>query len=145
VRTTAESLAALDRLERAQSVRARAGWSPGRALAHCAQSVELSLTGYPQARSALFRATAGRVALRVFLSRGAMSHDLQALIPGAPDPGEPSLAEGLARLRAALQAFTSHAGPVAPHFAYGPVSKAEYEALHAMHLTDHLSQWEVSS
>ena len=30
-------------------------------------------------------------------------------------------------------------GPCAPHFTYGPTTKAEYEALHAMHLTNHLT------
>lgn len=145
MKTTAECLAALDGLERAKSVRASEGWSPGRALSHCAQSVELSLSGFPQPRSALFQATAGRIAKRVFVSRGEMHHDVVAAIPGAPELTDVPLAEGLARLRAALAAFSNHAGPLAPHFAYGAASKPDYEALHAMHLADHLSKFVIEA
>ncbi len=143
MRTTQQSLEALDRLERARAVRAREGWSPGRVLAHCAQSIECSLSGYPQPRSALFQATAGRIAMRLFLARGSFQHDIEAAIPSAPDCGEPTLAEGLARMRAALSAFSAAPAPLAPHFAYGAASHAQYEALHAMHLTDHLAHLDV--
>ena len=37
--------------------------------------------------------------------------------------------------------FATFEGELAPHFAYGRVTKADYEALHAMHLANHLSQF----
>jgi hypothetical protein len=118
----------------------RAGpWSLPQALAHCAQSIEFSLTGFPQVRAAWFRATVGRVAASVFLRRGYLGHDLSALIPGAPALDERLTQEaGRALLREAIARFRAHKGPLAPHFAYGNVSRDDYEKLHAMHAADHL-------
>ena len=42
----------------------------GQALAHCGQSVRCSLTGYPKMRSALFRATLGRIGLLIHATAG---------------------------------------------------------------------------
>jgi hypothetical protein len=133
--TSAEVLAALDRLEGDLP----GPWSLGQVLVHCAQSVEFSLTGYPKARGWLVRRVIGPRVMAGFLRRGAMTHDRAAPIPGAPPLGEPTLAEGIARLRSAIAAFDAHQGPLAPHFAYGEVDKASYEKLHAMHVADHLS------
>ena len=140
LRSTAEALAELDKLEAAAAPSLEGSWSLGQVLAHCAQSVEYSMDGYPQNRSAIFRATLGSVAKRVFLRRGFLSHDPAAAIPGAPSVEATSTEEGLARLRGALQRFAAFGGELAPHFAYGRVSKGDYEALHAMHLADHLSR-----
>jgi hypothetical protein len=113
------------------------GWTAGKALVHCAQSIEYSLTGFPKPRGWLVRAVVGPVVMRRFLGRGAMSHDLAAEIPGGASLGTPSLEEGRARLTVAIAAFRARTGPFAPHFAYGPVSREQYEALHAMHFADH--------
>ena len=143
LQTTEEALARLDAIERARSVSVEGAWSVHQVLVHCAQSVEYSLTGYPRHRSGLFKGTAGRIALRVFLRRGEMSHDLVAAIPDAPELPDGTREAGCARLRAALVAFREHQGEVAPHFAYGRVTKAEYDALHAMHLANHLSAFRI--
>jgi len=143
--STGEALRELDRIEAAAKVRVDGAWSPYQVLVHCAQSVEYSLSGYPQHRSGLFKGTVGRIALRAFLRRGYMSHDLAAAIPGASALGEGTKGDGCARVRAALVAFQNHSGEVAPHFAYGPVTKAEYEALHAMHLANHLSAFVIEA
>ena len=60
-------------------------------------------------------------------------------MPGVPPP-DPALPapEGLARLENAIARFRAHTGPLAPHFAYGPVSKDAWEAVHAMHVANHL-------
>ena len=74
------------------------------------------------------------------LSQGFMSHGLDAAIPGAPELEDTSLAPALARLRQAISRFeAADASALKPHLAYGPCDKREYEALHAMHLADHLS------
>lgn len=110
-----------------------------RGIAHCAQGIELSLSGYPRLKPAWFRATVGRLALKVFLRRGEMRHDLEAAIPGAEDiPAGLSFADAVARLRRAVTAFDAHPGPLAPHFAYGALGRGQYERVHAMHLADHL-------
>lgn len=91
-------------------------------------------------RSALIRATIGRIVLRRFLSRGVMSHDRNAHIPGLPlaDAGLP-LETAVKRLLAAIDAFVGFQGTPAPHFVYGPVTHAQYDRLHAMHIADHLA------
>jgi hypothetical protein len=115
-------------------------WTLPQVVAHCAQSIELSLSGFPHLRSALFRATAGRLAARTFLRRGYLHHDLQAPIPGAPPlPSDLTLEAAVTLLQSAVGQFRAHRGPLAPHFAYGSVSRADYEKLHAMHAADHLA------
>lgn len=131
-----------------------AGWSPAQVFVHLAQSIEYSLTGYPALKSPLFRHTAGAAAFQAFATAGVMRHPLTEPIPGAPalatdsearagsqaDPEAAAQAAqaALARLLAALQAFSAHAGPLAPHFAYGALDKDEYTLAHAMHVRDHL-------
>jgi hypothetical protein len=137
------ALRALDRLERARQVDVSGPWSAHQILVHCAQSVEFSLSGYPRQRSSLFKATVGRVALRTFLRRGRLKHDRTAAIPEAPPLLDGTLGAGCARLRAAFEAFLAFEAPPMPHFAYGAVTKAEYEALHAMHLADHLDDFTI--
>jgi hypothetical protein len=117
------------------------GWTLAQTVAHCAQSIEYSIAGYPKLRSALFRATIGPLAKRKFLRAGRMSHDLAAPVAGAPAlPPELALADARDRLRAAVAAFRAHPGPFAPHLAYGACSKDEYARLHLLHVEDHLGR-----
>ena len=116
--------------------RPRLGW----ALAHCAQSIECSVRGFPTQKAAWFQKTIGRLALSGFLRRGELSHDLTAPIPGAPPiAATTSLAEGARRLREAIALFRGHPGAFAPHFVYGQVDRARTEAVQAMHVANHLS------
>ena len=103
-----------------------------------------ALSGYPQAKSELFQRTVGRAAYQVFAWRGQMSHDLSEPIPGAPalrPQADPHAA--LAELHQAIEAFHRHTGELQPHFAYGRLSKAEYELAHAMHLANHLAAFDI--
>ena len=138
MRTFDEALAALSALGELKP--GPGGWSPGQVLAHCAQSIELSLTGFPRPRSWVVRNVFGPLVKKRFLKAGRMTHDLAGAIPGA-DELDPATTqdEGRERLVRAIAAFRAHQGPLAPHFAYGATSREEYEALHAMHLADHLS------
>jgi Protein of unknown function (DUF1569) len=106
------------------------------AIAHVAQGIEYSMTGYPRHKSKLFQATVGRLALEVSLRRGVMLHDRDAVIPGAP--GVRGDYPAITRLRLAIEAFDAHRGSFAPHFAFGPLAKNDYAKVHAMHLADHL-------
>lgn len=120
-------------------------WNWSQTLAHCAQSIEYSLEGFPAPKSALFQNTLGAAAFTVFALRGRMSHNLAEPIPGAPalQVSTPDAPAALARLRKAVQDFATHSGPLHPHFAYGALSKAQYEQAHAMHLANHLSAFDV--
>jgi hypothetical protein len=143
--STDQALAHLEMLEKASQVAVQGPWNAFQVLSHCAQSVEYSVSGYPQHRSTLFKATAGRIALRSFIKRGEMKHDLTAGVPGAEAPGpEGTLQQGIARLRSALEAFRSGKGELQPHFAYGPVSRADYDTIHALHLANHLTLFTVT-
>lgn len=134
-------LPVLDTIERSPRPSIEGARTLPQVLAHCAQSIECSLEGYPRHRAALFRATLGRVALAKFLRAGRMSHDLEAGIPGVPDPDASlALPEAIGRLRAAIARFSAHQGAFAPHFAYGPVTREQYDRVHAMHVANHLSR-----
>jgi hypothetical protein len=119
----------------------RGAFDYGQILNHCAQSIEYSMSGYPQLRSAIFRATVGRVAKKKFLRQGFMQHDLEAPILGAP-----LLATGAdvptarKRLLAAMDALLSTSGELAPHLAFGRCSREEYEKIHSMHIAEHLTR-----
>lgn len=114
-------------------------WNLSQTLQHCAQTVRYSVTGYPRLKPALFRATAGALAKRVFLRRGAMRHPLGAEIDGAPplDRDLP-VARAVAQLTEAVAVFTAHTGEHTLHPAYGRCTHDEFARLHAMHLAEHL-------
>ena len=114
-----------------------AGWSAAQVFEHCAQSIEYSLSGFPQPRSALFQDTAGALGFAAFTRVGRMQHDLQEPIPGAAALVATDLASAAARLDAAFAAFDAFSGPLAPHFAYGALDKAQYTRAHLMHLANH--------
>lgn len=134
----ASCIAWLDSLERAPSVRATGAWPLSTVLDHCAQSIEMSLDGFPQMKPALFRKTVGRAAFGVFRSRGRMTHSLDAPIPGAPSLSASSDWRPAAkRLRDAIARFDAHSGPLKPHFAYGALSKEDFALAHALHIANH--------
>ncbi len=115
-------------------------WSLSQLLQHLAQSIEYSMQGYPEMKSAVFRALIGNSAWLVFNARGAMSHSLTEPIPGAPPlDATRSLKASVDRLLAALTAFEAWQGPLQAHFAYGQLDKAQYTRAHLMHLANH---WE---
>jgi len=138
VQSLDDSLRWLDRLEKATNARAIGTWPLGAVLEHLAQSVEMSMDGFPQMRSTLFQNTAGGAAFAFFKWRGRMSHGLAEPIPGAP-----ALVAGAhwkpaaSRLRGAIMRFNAYSGPLKPHFAYGPLNKPEFALAHNMHIANH--------
>lgn len=130
---------------RGRPLTTREGWAPFKVFSHLAQSIELSLTGYPELKPPFFRRTAGPVAFFVFSTAGAMRHPLTEPVPGASaiaEAGDTNAA--LDRLLQALAAFSAHTGPLAPHFAYGALDKAEYAQAHVMHVRDHLRMFDIA-
>jgi hypothetical protein len=120
------------------------GWTPAQVFEHLAQSVDYSMTGFPQSKSTLFQSTAGAAAFAVFQSKGAMKHGLTEVIPGAPPlatNGDQDAA--LSRLLKSLADFDGFTGSLKPHFAYGALDKTQYAAAHAMHVFNHLTEFSV--
>jgi hypothetical protein len=116
------------------------GWSPAEVFNHCAQSIEYSISGYPELKPAWFRHSVGPLAFSAFAARGAMRHPLDEAIPGAAPLSEPaSQVLALQRLQQAFADFASYQGELQPHFAYGVLSHADYAQAHVLHLYNHLS------
>lgn len=128
----------LDKLDRASQVQSNTVWKMSAVLEHMAQSVDMSMDGFPEPKSALFQATLGSAAFAVFRLRGKMSHGLTEPIPGAPVlPQSDDFKPGIARLRNAVQRFQAYAGPLRPHFAYGALSRADFALAHTLHIANH--------
>lgn len=114
-------------------------WTVGHKLAHMAQSIEYSISGYPVHKSEIFKSTVGKAAFNAFSSKGYMKHNVEENIPGAPSVKDVSAEVGLTRLIASLEEFNGHNGELAEHFAYGPLTKEEYGLAHVLHIKDHFS------
>lgn len=128
----------LDRLGRSGRAAASGAWPLSTVLDHLAQSIEMSVDGFPEPKGALFQNTVGSAAFAVFKWRGRMSHGLAEPIPGAPTlAAGADWRPGAERLRRAIARFQSHTGPLKPHFAYGALDKADFALAHAMHIANH--------
>ncbi|MEW5853144.1 MAG: DUF1569 domain-containing protein [Myxococcota bacterium] len=133
--TIDEMLAEVDRWASRPNAPARLA----RDLAHCAQSIECAVNGFPVHRGWLVRRVAGPLVLRGFLKRGHMKHDVDAAIPGVPPVAHDiTVTAAVQRLQGAVTSFRN-AAELQPHFAYGVVDRASYERAQGMHVADHLS------
>lgn len=140
----ADAMRELDRLKEAVPLDAAANWTWSKTLLHCAQSIDYSMSGYPDLKSALFQNTAGAAAFSFFRSRGRMSHNLIEAIPGAATlDANAHVAVAVAALRKSVATFLAFGGALQPHFAYGALGKADYECAHAMHIANHLSVFDA--
>lgn len=121
-------------------------WNLSQVMQHLAQSIEFSMQGFPALKGAWFRSTLGSAAFSVFNARGAMTHSLDEPIPGAPalDSAKP-LNSSVQRLLDAMDAFTQFNGTLRPHFAYGELTKPQYERAHLMHLANHWTQFHAKT
>ncbi|MFT4930122.1 MAG: hypothetical protein ACI8WB_006258 [Phenylobacterium sp.] len=131
-------------IEQNQALAVQGTWSVAKTLYHCAQSIEMSMTGYPVHKSEGFKQTIGQLALSVFAKSGSMTHGLSEPIPGAlnlPDNDDVLLAKQ--RLVDAAQVFSDYTNTLQPHFAYGALNKEAYEMAHVLHILDHIPQLRV--
>nr|WP_315464341.1 DUF1569 domain-containing protein [uncultured Rhodoferax sp.] len=134
------------RLTQAPALDSAAAFSWSQTLEHCAQSIEFSMSGFPEPKSALFQKTVGTAAFSVFSWRGKMNHDLAEPIPGAPAlASDMPAAAAVERLQKAIATFAQWNGELKPHFAYGELTKPQYEQAHAMHLAQHLSGFTIKT
>ena len=141
VQSLRDVLQLLDTLQAARSLQSTNGWTLNAVLEHLAQSIEMSLHGFPEPKSPLFQATAGSAAFAFFKLRGRMTHGLAEPIPGAPQLQQlQAWQTGALRLRAAVSNFQNYNGVLKPHFAYGALSHADYALAHTMHIANHQDQ-----
>lgn len=116
-------------------------WNPQQIFSHCAQSIEYSMSAFPAHKSSFFKGTLGKLAFSAFSQQGRMTHNLSEPIPGSPSLSlNIDVQIGLNRLIKSLMAFDAYQGVIAPHFAYGELTKKEYELAHLMHLYNHLQE-----
>ncbi len=121
-------------------------WNLSQVVQHLAQSIEFSMLGFPELKNGLVRAIAGTIVFPVFNARGAMSHSLDEPIPGAPAlAADQTLKTSVQRLLDAMEAFAGFQGTLRPHFAYGELSKPQYERAHLMHLANHWQQFQAKT
>ncbi len=135
---------ALERLNQLDGsvLQASGAWDVSRTFNHLAQSIEFSMTGFPELKSPMFRNTVGPLAFSVFQARGKMSHNLAEPIPGEDlQAASTDAAASLQRLKTALQSFDSFSQPLQPHFAYGTLQKEDYAIAHVMHINNHLEEF----
>jgi hypothetical protein len=128
------------------SIASTGSWNAFQVFSHCAQTVEFSMAGYPKPKSAAFQATAGKLAFAAFSSQQKMKHNIAEPIDGAPAlpvEGDPKLA--LERLHKAFTDFQQFQGVLAPHFAYGALSKDDYALAHVLHFSNHLEEIQGAS
>lgn len=126
-------------------VQTTGAWEASRTFEHLAQSIEFSMTGFPEMKSPVFRKTVGQLAFSVFQARGRMSHGLDAEIPGEiVAQSFPSPEMSRARLITSLEQFDAFDGAFKPHFAYGALSKSEYALAHVMHINNHMEEFRTS-
>ena len=139
-----DALLEIDRVSVSAKVETNGPWNSSQVFAHLAQSIEYSMTGYPENKPAIFRKTIGRIVLAKFLGQGYMQHNLSDAIPGAPalDANLP-FADAVARLKKAISDFRAFQDHLAMHFVYDEATKDQYERVHAYHIANHLSAFTI--
>ena len=133
---------ALEELKKADNVTVEGEWDLYQNLAHCSQTVEFSMKGFPVPRPRIFQLTVGLIAFKVFDSRGYMTHDTNEPVPGAELISPNGKLEGILRLQTALEKFEKWNQPVHPHFAFGPLTKDEFARAHCMHIANHFDEFQ---
>lgn len=140
--TIAKAISKLDELMLA-SPKSTGEWSLAQIFNHSAQSVEFSMLGFPEHKPDWFKNTLGQLAFGLFSQRGEMTHNLSEPIPSAPKLNpDADVESAYIRLKSAMLAFSQYEGELAEHFAFGTLTKAEYEQAHAMHFYNHLLEIE---
>lgn len=130
----------LEKLGKAPKILLSPGWNLAHTFDHCARSIEHSMLGFPELKNPVFRAIVGTAVFHVFDMQGYMRHDVTQEIPGDEEPpANLTLDAALTRLKQSIDTFEHWTGELKPHFAYGTLSKSQYERANAMHIANHLA------
>jgi hypothetical protein len=121
-----------------QGHRTGGNWSLGQVCNHLSDSLILSVEGFGVKAPWLIRKTLGPIVKRQLFKTGQMREGIKIPEKFLPKPGLDARAEAEA-LRAALQRYSAHTGPMADHPMFGPLSRDEWTRLHCIHCAHHLS------
>lgn len=125
-------------------IQLKGDWNLAQVFSHCAQSVSYSMLGYPTHKSEIFKTTIGTMAFSLFSHQGKMAHSLNEVIPGAPIIQENiNLISAYDELITILNVFDAYQGTLHPHFAYGALTKAQYNTAHILHINNHLENFSI--
>lgn len=101
------------------------------------------MLGFPEQKNIVFQTLIGATAFHLFDARGYMSHNLGEEIPGDVfQPPLPTLETAIERLQTSIRNFMDYQGELSPHFAYGKLSKSQYDRANAMHIANHFDAME---
>jgi hypothetical protein len=131
-----EVMPEVDRL--LQGHRTGGNWSLGQICNHLTDSLVYSVEGFGAKVPWLIRKTLGPIFKRQLFKSGKMGEGIKLPDKFLPRPGLDARAEAEA-LRAALQRYSTHAGALADHPMFGPLSRDEWTRLHCIHCAHHLS------
>lgn len=118
-------------------------WDASRTFHHLSQSVEFSMSGFPEQKSPIFQKTVGKLAYKVFSASGAMKHGLDEVIPGEVINQGGQTQDAIIRLKKALLEFRCYDADLKPHFAYGHLDKDDYAIAHILHINNHLEEFRL--
>jgi Protein of unknown function (DUF1569) len=119
-------------------------WSLGQTCKHLTETMAGSMEGFPpipfpnRAILAVLRPLIGRTLKAQLLRSGTMKAGLPLPKKFVPKPGMDDRAEAEA-LRAMARMYASYSGPMAPHPMFGAMTRAEWDRVHLIHTTHHLS------
>jgi hypothetical protein len=114
-------------------------WSLGQICSHLAQGFRFTMDGFPREVRAPWniRKTVLPLLLRYILRTGRFPRGIWTPAKYRPAPGVDARVEAES-LRAALQRFAAHSGPLAEHPLDGTVSRVVWERFHRIHCAHHL-------
>jgi hypothetical protein len=131
-----EVMPEVDRL--LQGHEAGGNWSLGQMCNHLSNTFVYSIEGFGAKVPWLIRKTLGPIVKRQLFKTGQMRAGIKIPEKFLPRPGLDARAEAEA-LRAAVQKYSAHSGPLADHPMFGPLSRDEWTRLHCIHCAHHLS------
>jgi hypothetical protein len=113
-------------------------WSLGQVCNHLATSITYSVEGFPMRAPWILRTTLGAVKRRQLFKTGRMAGGIRLPAKDVPKPGLDARAEAEA-LRATLQYYAAHQGPLALHPLLGKMAREQWTRFHGIHCAHHLS------
>ena len=113
-------------------------WSLGQACNHLTKGVVAAIDGADFKAPWLLRMTLAPIFLRQILKSGKMREQIKVPKSLLPKPGLDDRAEAEA-LRAALQLYAAHTGPLADHPFFGRLTREQMDRLQYIHCAHHLS------
>jgi hypothetical protein len=113
-------------------------WTLGQVCNHLSTSIIGSIEGTSFRFPWLLRKTIGPMLVRRIIETGRMPRGIKAPPTLQPRPGLDDRAEAEA-LRATVNYFGMHSGPLADHPLGGPIGRDAWDRFHAVHCAHHLS------